>query len=47
MLIQQLKVIGKYEIKEFGKNIIIVYDTEDEISTEYEFDNDGNLKDIY
>ena len=47
MLIQQLKAIGKYEIEELDKNIIRVYDTEDEVSTEYEFDNDGNLKDIY
>ena len=47
MLIQQLKAIGKYEIEELNKNTIRVYDTEDEVSTEYEFDNGGNLKDIY
>lgn len=47
MLINQLKAIGKYEIEELNNNTIKVYDTEDEMSTVYIFDNDGNLKDIY
>lgn len=47
MLIQQLKAIGKYEIEELNKNTVKVYDTEDEMSTIYIFNNNGDLKDIY
>lgn len=48
--IDQLIAIGKYEIEIYDKvdgEVVWVWDKEDETSTTYKFDNNGNLVDIY
>ena len=50
LLIQQFTAIGKYEIeieKKQNGEVVYVWDTEDHTSQYFEFDNEGNLVDMY
>ena len=50
LFIQQFLSVGKFEVeieKNKTKKIVSVWDTEDETLQHFEFDNEGNLVDMY
>ena len=49
-MIEQFQAMGKYEIEIHEQNdgeLVYVWDTEDKTSQYFEFDNEGNLVDMY
>ena len=50
LLIYQFTAIGKYEIeveKKDNGELVYIWDTEDKTGQYFEFDNEGNLVDMY
>ena len=47
LMLAQLEKAGKYEIEEVTDIKITVWDTDDKKEFDFEFDENGNLIDIY